>query len=67
MKLLVLNGPNLNLLGLREKDIYGSGSLKDIEDRLTIIASENGCEIDFYQSNAEHELCLLYTSPSPRD
>ena len=56
MKLLVLNGPNLNLLGLREKDIYGSGSLKDIEDRLTIIASENGCEIDFYQSNAEHEL-----------
>ena len=56
MKLLVLNGPNLNLLGLREKDIYGSGSLKDIEDRLTIIASENGCEIDFYQSNAEHEI-----------
>ena len=56
MKILVLNGPNLNMLGLREKDIYGSDSLKDIENRLAIIAEKNNCIIDFYQSNAEHEL-----------
>ena len=56
MKILVLNGPNLNMLGLREKDIYGSDSLNDIEKRLAIIAEKNNCVIDFYQSNAEHEL-----------
>ena len=56
MKILVLNGPNLNMLGLREKDIYGSDSLKDIENRLAIIAEKNNCVINFYQSNAEHEL-----------
>tara|TARA_B100001094_G_scaffold236223_1_gene231318 strand:- start:1024 stop:1458 length:435 start_codon:yes stop_codon:yes gene_type:complete len=56
MKILVLNGPNLNLLGLREEDIYGSESLKDIEIKLKDIAGNSNCEIDFYQSNAEHEL-----------
>ena len=56
MKILVLNGPNLNLLGLREEDIYGSESLKDIEIKLKDIAVNSNCEIDFYQSNAEHEL-----------
>ena len=56
MNILVLNGPNLNMLGLREEDIYGSDSLKDIENRLAIIAERNNCKIDFYQSNAEHEL-----------
>ena len=49
MKILVLNGPNLNMLGLREKDIYGSDSLNDIEKRLAIIAEKNNCVIDFYQ------------------
>jgi 3-dehydroquinate dehydratase-2 len=56
MKILVLNGPNLNLLGLREEDIYGSESLKDIEIKLKDIADNSNCEIDFYQSNAEHKL-----------
>ena len=56
MKILVLNGPNLNLLGLREEDIYGSESLKDIEIKLKDIADNSNCEIDFYQSNAEHDL-----------
>jgi len=56
MKIFVLNGPNLNLLGLREESIYGSDSLKDIENRLKEIANKSNCEIDFYQSNAEHEL-----------
>ena len=56
MKIFVLNGPNLNLLGLREESIYGSDSLKDVESRLKEIANKSNCEINFYQSNAEHEL-----------
>ena len=56
MKILVLNGPNLNLLGLREESIYGSDSLSDVEDKLKEIANKSNCEISFYQSNAEHEL-----------
>ncbi len=56
MKILVLNGPNLNLLGLREKDIYGTESLKDIEARLQKTAHNFSCQLKFYQSNAEHEL-----------
>ena len=56
MKILVLNGPNLNLLGIREEDVYGSESLKDIENKLKEISDNEQCSIDFYQSNAEHEL-----------
>ena len=56
MKILVLNGPNLNMLGMREEDIYGSETLKDIEIKLLEIAKESNCTINFYQSNAEHEL-----------
>ena len=56
MKILVLNGPNLNLLGLREESIYGSDSLSDVENKLKEIANKSNCEISFYQSNAEHEL-----------
>ena len=56
MKILVLNGPNLNLLGLREESIYGSDSLSDVEDKLKEIANKSNCEIGFLQSNAEHEL-----------
>ena len=56
MNILVLNGPNLNLLGLREEDIYGSESLASIEEKLKNLAHESNCEIEFFQSNAEHEL-----------
>ena len=56
MKILVLNGPNLNMLGVREEDIYGSETLKDIEIKLLEIAKKSNCKINFYQSNAEHEL-----------
>ena len=56
MKILVLNGPNLNLLGLREKNVYGSETLQDIELKLKEIVKNKNCAIKFFQSNAEHEL-----------
>ncbi len=55
-KLLVLNGPNLNLLGTREPDHYGSDTLETIRQRMQTLARSAGHEIDFRQSNAEHEL-----------
>lgn len=55
-RILVLNGPNLNLLGVREPGIYGSESLDDVNDRLRSIAAENNVEIEFFQSNAEFEI-----------
>ena len=56
-QILVLNGPNLNLLGKREPEIYGNTTLTDIEQRLgQHISSESGHQLAFFQSNAEHEL-----------
>ena len=55
-KLLVLHGPNLNLLGVREPDIYGRETLAYINNRLAQRAQAAGHELDWYQSNAEHEL-----------
>jgi 3-dehydroquinate dehydratase II len=49
----VLNGPNLNLLGLREPDIYGSTTLADIETMTTAVAADVGLDIDFRQTNHE--------------
>ena len=56
MKILVLNGPNLNLLGTREPEIYGTETLHDIENRLTTLALESSIDIDFFQSNSEDGL-----------
>lgn len=55
-KLLLLNGPNLNMLGKREPQIYGSQTLADIERHLTQIAAENGVQLDCFQSNSEEAL-----------
>ena len=54
--ILLLNGPNLNLLGSREPEIYGSASLESIEAKLEGLARARGHSLVAYQSNAEHEL-----------
>ena len=54
--ILLLNGPNLNLLGLREPQIYGSASLQSIEAKLAALARSRGHSLSAFQSNAEHEL-----------
>jgi 3-dehydroquinate dehydratase-2 len=56
MKVTVINGPNLNLLGKRETDIYGSTSLEQINQELREEASRLGLEIEFFQSNSEGEI-----------
>ncbi|GAA0281626.1 type II 3-dehydroquinate dehydratase [Alteraurantiacibacter aestuarii] len=56
-KVFILNGPNLNLLGLREPEIYGSDTLDDIAGRLEDKAQVLGLEIDLRQSNHEGHLC----------
>ncbi len=55
-RLLVLNGPNLNVLGTREPGIYGSTTLADIDARLQALAVAHGHALETFQSNAEHEL-----------
>ncbi len=54
--ILVINGPNLNMLGIREPGIYGHETLKDLEDRLTAVAKELGTSIEFFQSNSEGDI-----------
>lgn len=53
---LLLNGPNLNLLGTREPEVYGATRLDDIEANCIELAEELGFSLDCYQSNAEHDL-----------
>ena len=55
-RVLVLHGPNLNLLGQREPEIYGRQTLADINSKLTTLAGQANVELSCIQSNAEHEL-----------
>ena len=56
---LVLNGPNLNLLGEREPELYGETSLDEVVENLSKISDKSGHELSDFQSNAEHELVDL--------
>jgi 3-dehydroquinate dehydratase-2 len=56
MNILLINGPNLNLLGKRETSLYGDISLSVLENNLNSIAKDNGCMLKSIQSNAEHEI-----------
>ncbi len=56
MKFLVINGVNLNLTGKREKSVYGTKTLEQINEKIAAFCKANGDEVEFYQSNVEGEL-----------
>ena len=56
MKIAVIQGPNLNMLGIREQHIYGPMSLDQIHDQMKASAEQNGVELEFFQSNLEGEI-----------
>ena len=67
MKIIILNGPNLNLLGEREKSQYGSFTLKDIEKNCKQFAKQNKIDLSFFQSNIEGELVEKIQSSRNRE
>ncbi len=56
MKIVVIQGPNLNMLGVREQNIYGPMKLEQIHAQMKEVATQNGVEIEFFQSNLEGEI-----------
>lgn len=64
-KILVVNGPNMNLLGKREPEIYGSATLAELNGRLAELAGEINVELKFFQSNSESELIDFIHAEGP--
>ena len=56
MKLLVINGVNLNMLGMREPEIYGNATLSDLKNQINSFCNDKNIEVSFYQSNIEGEI-----------
>ncbi len=56
MKITVIQGPNLNMLGLREQNIYGPMKLEDIHEQMKVFADQANMEVEFFQSNLEGEI-----------
>lgn len=56
-KILIINGPNLNMLGIREPAVYGNRTYADLCDYIKETAEKLGAEVDFFQSNCEGEIC----------
>ena len=56
MKILIINGPNINMLGIREKNIYGNNDYNSLVEKIKKEASELDCQVDFFQSNIEGEI-----------
>ena len=62
MKLFIINGPNLNMLGIREPEIYGKLTLQDIESEMKLYCVKNNIDVEFYQSNHEGEIVDIIQS-----
>lgn len=62
MKLFIINGPNLNMLGIREPEIYGTLTLQDIESKMKLYCLKNNIDVEFYQSNHEGEIVDIIQS-----
>jgi 3-dehydroquinate dehydratase-2 len=56
MKILIINGPNLNMLGVREPEVYGTNTLEDMKNLLIDFAKGKEIDLDFFQSNAEGDI-----------
>ena len=68
MKILVLNGPNLNMTGIRKKDVYGAETLDDINAQLKAYGESKNAEMSFYQSNHEGDIIdLIHKSKDEYD
>jgi 3-dehydroquinate dehydratase-2 len=65
MRILLINGPNLNLLGTRQPEVYGSTTLQDIVGRVTTRASELGVEVEAFQSNTEGDIVGFIQKSGP--
>ena len=66
MKLFIINGPNLNMLGIREPEIYGKLTLQDIESKINLYCAKNQIDVEFYQSNHEGEIVDIIQSAYKR-